>query len=143
MTKMTPVQSKINDINQLIVKRLAKTDAEHLSTFTSSLFSHVAEEDIETYADEDLRGLIATSFRHMQVKPKSQSVLFNPNAEEHGWQSQHSILILHHKDVRYLIDSIRNMLGKKQIKIHKVFHAYFVVKIDAKGAISHIVEQGL
>ncbi|MFT6390407.1 MAG: glutamate dehydrogenase, partial [Cellvibrionaceae bacterium] len=144
MTKIHSVQSKIkiDEINQLIAKRLPKTDAAHLSTFTSSLFSLVAEDDVESYVEEDLKGLIATSFRHMQVKPTSQSFLFNPNVEEHGWQSQHSVLILHHRDVRYLIDSIRNMLGKKQIKIHKVFHAYFVVKRDAKGAISHIVEQG-
>lgn len=145
MTKINSVQSKLkmDEINQQIATRLPKKDIEYLPTFTTGLFSHVAEDDIAAYTDEDLRGLVASLFRHMQEKPKNKSILFNPNVEEHGWQSQHSILILHHKDVRYLIDSIRNMLSKKGIKIHKVFHAYFSVQRNKKGAIDSIVEQGL
>ncbi len=143
MATLTPIQTKIKEINQFIAKRLPDQDAQHLSTFTNSLFSHVADEDVTSYEYEDLKGLVATLFRHMQEQPKNKSILFNPNVEEHGWQSQHSILILHHRDVRYLIDSIRNMFNQKQVKIHRVFHAYFTVEREKKGTIKHIIEQGL
>lgn len=135
-------QRQIEEINKYFADRLDKKDAQLLNEFTLNLFSYVAEDDLQHYDDEDFKGLIATLFRAMQAKPSNEAMIFNPNVEEHGWQSQHSILIMHHTDVRYLIDSIRNMLNQKKIKIHRLFHAYFSVERDASGELTELVELG-
>ncbi|MGH1484930.1 MAG: NAD-glutamate dehydrogenase [Cellvibrionaceae bacterium] len=143
MTTSTPARAKvkIKEICESVKQRIPKKETNNFTTLISSFFSHINTDDLENYKDDDLKGLIETLYRYVQTAPKGKTTLFNPNVEEHGWQSAHSILLLHHTDIRYLIDSVRNTLNQKQIKIHNVFHAYISVERDKKGAIKKIGAQ--
>ena len=143
MTTSTPAREKvkIKEISESVKKRIPKKETNSFTTLISSFFSHISTDDLENYKDDDLKGLIETLYRYVQTPPKDKTTLFNPNVEEHGWQSPHTILLLHHADIRYLIDSIRNTLNQKHIKIHNVFHAYVSVERNKDGSIKTISEQ--
>ncbi len=142
MTTATPhTKVKIEETSQLIKNHISEKDTEHFSTLISGIFKHTDTEDIEHYQDEDLKGLMATLYRHIKAEPTSKTTIFNPNVEEHGWQSPHSILLLHNKDIRYLIDSVRNTLNQQKIKMHTIFHVYLSVERGKDGTIRSLEEQ--
>ena len=142
MTTTTPARSKVklDEITTLVKKRIPKKDVEHFSLLISSFFKHVSAEDVENYKSDDLQGLMTTLFRHIQALPNSNAVIFNPNVEEHGWQSPHSIILLHSADIRYLIDSMRNTLNQRQIRIHNIFHSHLSIKRNKDGSIKSLNE---
>jgi glutamate dehydrogenase len=143
MTTLTPSKMKvrIDEISENVKKRIPKKEVGFFSTLICNLFKHTSTEDLESYKDDDLKGLMATLYRHLQAKPQNKSFVFNPNVEEHGWQSHHSILLLHHTDIRYIIDSVKNVLNHRQIKMHNIFHAYLSVERDNDGTIKNIASQ--
>jgi glutamate dehydrogenase len=134
-------QGRIQEIAALVQKKIPAQQTAHFTALIENIFSHVAAEDLIQYKNEDLQGLMATLHRHIKDSPSNESLIFNPNVEEHGWQSPHSVLILHHTDIRYLIDSIRNTLSHHQIRIHTLFHAYFAIERDEQGNILSIAQQ--
>jgi glutamate dehydrogenase len=141
---MKTIQNKntrINDVGDHLKELIPENQQAHFSVMVDEIFSHVAAEDLLSYQSDDLKGLMATLFREIQSSPANVSLLFNPSVEEHSWQSSHTILILHHTDIRYLIDSIRNTLSHKKIKIHTLFHAYFSVERNQSGEIINIGPQ--
>jgi glutamate dehydrogenase len=135
MTIQTPTKPKvrINEAAAEISARIPKKDQPLFNTLTTSFFSHIDNEDIARYTDEDLQGLMTSLYRKIQNTPTDKATIFNPNVEEHGWQSPHTIILLHHPNIRYLIDSIRNTLTRQDIKIHNFFHAYLSVERSSKG----------
>ncbi|MGS2718023.1 NAD-glutamate dehydrogenase [Eionea flava] len=140
MTIQTPIKPKvrINEAAAEISARIPKKDQSLFNTLTTSFFSHIDNEDIARYTDEDLQGLMTSLYRKIQNTPEDKATIFNPNVEEHGWQSPHTIILLHHPNIRYLIDSIRNTLTRRDIKIHNLFHAYLSVERSAKGEVKNI-----
>ncbi|MFT5419578.1 MAG: glutamate dehydrogenase, partial [Candidatus Endobugula sp.] len=140
MTIQTPTKPKvrINEAAAEISQRIPKKDKPLFSTLVSSFFKHIDNEDIARHTNEDLQGLITTLYRRIQSTPNEKAIVFNPNVEEHGWQSPHTIILLHHSNVRYLIDSIRNTLNRQDIKIHNLFHAYLSVERLENGSIKHL-----
>ncbi|MFT6221385.1 MAG: glutamate dehydrogenase [Candidatus Endobugula sp.] len=140
MTIQTPTKPKvrINEAAAEISARIPKKDQPLFATLISSFFNHIDNEDIARYTDEDLQGLMTTLYRKIQNAPKEKAIIFNPNVEEHGWQSPHTIVLLHHTNLRYLIDSIRNTLTREDIKIHNLFHSYLSVERSQKGDIKSI-----
>lgn len=106
-----------------------------------NLFKHIDRNDLRGYGNDDFRGLIATLYRTIYSKPLNEVQVFNPSAEEHNWQSQHTVIILHHVGIRYLIDSIRNTLNQNQIKIHSIFHVYLTIERNQDGTLKSIEGQ--
>jgi glutamate dehydrogenase len=140
MTIQTPTKSKvrINEAAAEISARIPKKDQPLFNTLTTSFFSHIDNEDIARYTNEDLQGLMTTLYRDIHNQPIEKATVFNPNVEAHGWQSPHTIILLHHPNIRYLIDSVRNTLTRQNIKIHNLFHAYLSVERSAEGKIKNI-----
>ena len=142
MNKKTPAAKvKIDEISEIVKKRIPEEEREHFSILTSILFNHISIDDINNYKDEDLQGLIVNLYRHVQSPPSvKKSFVFNPNVEEHNWQNAHTIVFVHHRDVRYLIDSVRNAFNQEDIKIHTIFHAYITVTRNKAGKITALKE---
>jgi glutamate dehydrogenase len=140
MSILTPPQSKvrIKDAATEISHRIPKKDKALFFTLINSFFNHIDNADIARHSNEDLQGLMTTLYRGIQNKPNEKAIIFNPNVEEHGWQSPHTIILLHHSNIHYLIDSIRNMLTRQKIKIHNLFHAYLSVERLTSGSIKSL-----
>jgi len=130
MTINTPTQPKvrINEAAEAILSTIPKKDTALFSSLISGFFNHIDNNDIARHKDEDLQGLMTTLYRKILSSVNENVIVFNPNVEEHGWQSPHTIILVHHNNARYLIDSIRNLLKRQDVKIHNTFHAYLSVE---------------
>ncbi|ODS23267.1 NAD-glutamate dehydrogenase [Candidatus Endobugula sertula] len=136
MNKYLPMT--IDELLTKITSRLTHEEKNHLDALATHMFNHIDHKDIEHYKADDLEGLIFTWYRKVKNQPEQKAIIFNPNVEEHGWQSAHTVIILHHTDVRYLINSIRNTLNQHNIKIHTVFHSYLPIERNKDGSLKKI-----
>jgi len=67
---------------------------------------------------------------HDHEKPKVR--IFNPDYEQHGWQSTHTIIEILHKDMPFLLDSVRLEVNRRELTIHAIQSAVFQIQRNSK-----------
>ncbi len=65
---------------------------------------------------------------HHQEQPKIE--VFNPNHSLHGWHSTHSIIRILHRDMPFLVDSVRMKLNEYGSGIHLIRNGVLAFKRD-------------
>jgi glutamate dehydrogenase len=103
---------------------VARDRPEEIEAFVRSYYAHVDVDDLEARRIEDLFGMAAD---HEQLglgwTPETVALrLYSPKVETHGWESDHSILMIVTDDIPFLVDSVTMELGRLQIGIHLVVH---------------------
>ena len=67
--------------------------------------------------------------------------VYNPNLEEHGWKSDHTVIEMINDDMPFLVDSVAAELSRRDIPIHLIVHP--IIPVCRKdGAIDSILEPG-
>ncbi len=132
----TPVQA---DLIQQLDERLQASVPESLhgslNYFVHRVYDHAAVSDLTDYATDDLAGLTVSLWRHLGkwAEGTSKVKVFNPNVEEHEWQSPHTGLVVLARDVPFVVDSVRMALNRLQANIHRLFYGDFSVRRDDNG----------
>ena len=117
---------------------------EGLETFLQGYYRHVATEDLLARAPEDLLGAAA----HHQELAKTRPIgtvnveVFNPEVEEQGWASGHSIVQIVTDDMPFLVDSVTAELTRMGRAVHLIVHPLVVVRRNAAGELEEIIGQG-
>lgn len=142
MTRLETREKVVEKIVALIDKKLPAAQAKLLKPFISQYFAFVSPEDL---ASRDLPDLYGAVLSHWQLilsrKPDEAKVrIYNPQYNEHGWQSTHTIIEVSTQDMPFLVDSIKMEVNRRGL------HSYFMVhlgglkfKRDAKGHINAIL----
>lgn len=122
----------------LLIERLMaevpKKHADAIAQFTKTYYAATPEQELENRKLDDLFGATLACWNFMQKCPADSKIrVFNPDFEEHGWQSTHTIVEVLHKDVPFLVDSIRMELNRREMSIHFINHAVMHVERNAKG----------
>lgn len=122
----------------LLIERLMaevpKKHADALAQFAKNYYAATPEQELEDRKIDDLYGATLACWNFMQKCPSHSKIrVFNPDFEEHGWQSTHTIVEVLHKDVPFLVDSIRMELNRREMSIHFINHAVMHVDRNDKG----------
>ena len=124
-------------VSQLIEKLLGevpKKQVQGIEQFTKTYYAATPEQELESRKIEDLYGATLACWNFMQKRPNASKIrVFNPDFEEHGWQSTHTIVEVLHTDVPFLVDSIRMELNRREMSIHFINHAVMHVDRNEKG----------
>jgi glutamate dehydrogenase len=67
--------------------------------------------------------------KHDLRRPKIK--VFNPNMEEHGWLSGHTVVVILQRDMPFLVDSIRMEINRRNIAIHTVKSTILSIRRNA------------
>ena len=68
--------------------------------------------------------------------------VFNPNFEQHGWHSNHTIVQVHNLDMPFLVDSVRMELTRQELAIHSINNCVIAVERDLDGTLIKLSESG-
>ena len=68
--------------------------------------------------------------------------VYNPDFEQHGWQSPHTVIEIVSDDMPFLVDSVTMELGRQGYVIDLVIHPVIRVRRDADGALTEVLEPG-
>ncbi|GAA6133620.1 NAD-glutamate dehydrogenase GdhB [Oceaniserpentilla sp. 4NH20-0058] len=128
------VHPQVSQLIERLLGEVPKNQAKAIEQFTKTYYAATPEQELESRKLEDLYGATLACWNFMQKRPETSKIrVFNPDFEEHGWQSTHTIVEVLHADVPFLVDSIRMELNRREMSIHFINNAVMHVDRTEKG----------
>ncbi len=124
----------------LAQERLAPGEAAMGVAFLQRYWRDVAPADILARDVLDLYGSALAHFRFGQRRKPGETKLrvYNPDIEQHGWQSTHTVVEVVHDDMPFLVDSVGMELNRHGLGIHLVIHPVVRCERDAQGELRQL-----
>ncbi|HEY7722938.1 MAG TPA: NAD-glutamate dehydrogenase domain-containing protein, partial [Pedococcus sp.] len=117
---------------------------ERLESYLRRYYRHVATEDLLPRAPEDLLGAALSHQRLAQNRPVGtvNVEVFNPEVEEQGWASGHTVVQIVTDDMPFLVDSVTAELLRMGRTVHIVVHPLVLVRRNAAGDLEEVLDRG-
>ena len=113
-----------------------------LLPFLERYHRHTATEDLLARQAEDLLGA-ALSHRSLATeRPEGTAAVhvFNPDMDEHGWASGHTVVQVVTDDMPFIVDSVIAALADHDKSIFLLLHPQLVVRRDASGHLQEVLD---
>ncbi len=134
----------LDNVHQLIQKKVDKNQAALVTQFADILFSNIAKEDLENRNDSDLYGATLSLWNKFSVYNGKKPLVnvFNPEVETHGWTSSHTVVEIIVDDMSFLVDSVRMSLNRLNISTHLLLHSPIELYRNNKHQVERFVDHG-
>lgn len=144
--KVVDTRSKtqfLESIKTEINEKLPKAEIKDLCDFADEFFLSSFVGEFEGRRVSDLLGLIVSARKFIQHYDGNGAkvAIFDPNLEEHGWQSSHTTLMIMQKNMPFIVDSLRMTLASREVKTHTIQYASFQIDRDKKGKLKTLKAQ--
>ncbi|TDP00519.1 NAD-glutamate dehydrogenase [Marinomonas balearica] len=123
-----------------IHSNFSANEAAQLINLTQLYFHDLLVEDMESESIDNLYGNIVCQWDFMkQRSPGTPKVrVYNPNYEEHSWQSTHTVIEILTDDMPFLVSSFNMALVRLGHTIHFTAHPMVPVTRSKKGELTTI-----
>jgi len=130
----------IDRVAGLAQKKLTKALAAETEAFVRDFYDHVPPDDILSTDPADLFGAALAFWKFAAERTPDQPKIrvHNPNFDDDGWKSVHTVIEIVNDDMPFLVDSVAAELNKLDLTIHLVIHPIFRVQRDTKGCMTEI-----
>ena len=130
-------------LNRLLEASTDYVTAEQQPFFQSLVqrfYSLDTQQDMRQNNWVDLLGATQSLWRFIQQRTGEASTIevFNPDHHHHGWHSSHTIIRIIHKDMPFVLDSIRMKLNELGVTIHLMRNAVMSVSCDEQGLLQMV-----
>ncbi|RKQ96354.1 glutamate dehydrogenase (NAD) [Kushneria sinocarnis] len=118
-------------LEQQFRERLPAERAEQVIAFASHYYATASFDDLAERQPDDIYGATLSTWHFLQQRESLEQPkvrVFNPDFEEHGWQSTHTIVEVLGRDMAFVVDSIRIELNRRNITVHAIHNAVFAVE---------------
>jgi glutamate dehydrogenase len=142
----TRLQEKKTDLLERVADRLHDKLEDPLARLAEAFVRHyyraVPPVDL---VDRDPLDLYGAALAHLRFGEQRQPRLgkvrvYNPQIEQHGWQSTHTIVEVVTDDMPFLVDSVSMALNRLGLLIHLTIHPVIPVRRDAEGTLEAVLE---
>ncbi len=128
------VHPQVAKLIERLSQAVPKDQARAIEQFTHVYYAATPVQELDSRKVDDLYGATLACWSFLQkTKGTSKVRVFNPDFEEHGWQSAHTIVEIVHKDLPFLVDSIRMELNRREMSIHFINHAVISLNRNEDG----------
>jgi glutamate dehydrogenase len=117
----------LSKLFSLIKKQLPAEEANLIIAFAEQYYINVSLEALNEHTIPNLYAALLSQWHLLYQRKKGETKVrvFNPNLEQDGWQSTHTIVEVATDDMPFLVDSVR-------MEIHRQgFSIYFAVHLGA------------
>ncbi len=142
-TPNSQIERELGELFDVIKDKLPATHAESVADFTKVIYANTPREELVKRDVTDLYGATLSGWQFIQeFKGPAKVRVFNPEYEEHGWQSTHTVVEVLHPDMPFLVDSVRMEVNRRDFSIHSINHVVFDIErnedgvLDAQGSLS-------
>ncbi len=125
-------------LSQEARKRLPPAEAALIEPFLKEYYRQAALEEFEETPIGDLYGAAMSHWQLGRVRKAGQPQIhvYNPDYENHGWQSTHTIVEVVTDDMPFLVDTVSMVLNRGEMTIHHTLHPVIANVRDAGGQIT-------
>ena len=108
----------------LINKKLPEKEAKMLTIFAQQYYANVPVEDLAARDTTDLYGALLSHWDVIcdRQRDKCNIRVYNPNFEQNGWQTSHTVIEVASDDMPFLVDSLRMEIDRQGYKIYFMIH---------------------
>jgi glutamate dehydrogenase len=133
-TLLDTVCSRVRD-------QLSDDDARRAESFVRQYYRWVAPEDLADRSPLDVYGLALAHFNLARLRPPGTTKVrvYNPEFEEHGWQSTHTAVEVVTDDMPFLTDSVTAELNRRGFGVHVVIHPVMSMRRDDAGRLTDVL----
>ncbi|MFC0336176.1 glutamate dehydrogenase (NAD) [Kushneria avicenniae] len=120
-------------LEALLDERLAPEQARNISAFARHYYAGASHEDLRERHFEDLYGATLSTWFFLQQRERDgrpKVRVFNPEYEEHGWQSTHTVVEVVSSDMSFLVDSVRIELNRLGFTVHAILNTVIATERD-------------
>ncbi|SDI72129.1 NAD-glutamate dehydrogenase [Billgrantia gudaonensis] len=133
-------QDILDQLRERLESGLDRKRAEAVDAFARYFYATVPLDDLADRRLDDLYGATLSVWHFIQhfdsAEPKVR--VFNPDFEEHGWQSTHTFVAVLHEDMSFLVDSVRIELNRRGLTVHAIHNAVLAVKRSARHDLQQV-----
>ncbi|WP_221799550.1 NAD-glutamate dehydrogenase [Oceanobacter mangrovi] len=106
----------------LIEERNSAAQAKILGKFAELYYANAPLDELLARPVADVYGATLSSWHFIQQRKPGEAKIrvFNPDYENHGWQSLHSVVEVVCDDMPFLVDSVRMQLNARQMSLHAI-----------------------
>jgi glutamate dehydrogenase len=132
----------LDKVADRVRERLSEDEAPQVEEFVRQYYGWTPLEDLAERSPVDLYGAAVAhwSFGHQREPGTAKVRAYNPQHEEHGWQSTHTVVEIVHDDMPFLVDSTRMEINRQNHSIHLMLHPVVKVRRDEEGRLVEILE---
>ncbi|MDQ5886829.1 MAG: glutamate dehydrogenase [Pseudomonadota bacterium] len=111
--------------------------------FLKHYYADVAPEDLIARNAFDLFGAALTHWQLAGQRTPDQARIrvYNPDFDEHGWQSSHSIVEIVNQDMPFLVDSVGMALNRFGITKHLIIHPVLPLSRNTDGQLEGLCDR--
>ncbi|WP_289169168.1 NAD-glutamate dehydrogenase [uncultured Pseudoalteromonas sp.] len=125
-------------LHTLIDERNEANQATLLKQFSDLYYSGAPQDELLARSVDDVYGAALSCWQFIQQReagsPKVR--VFNPDYENHGWQSMHTVIEVVFEDMPFLVDSVRMAMTRENIASHLLLHCPLKIQRDDNAKIS-------
>jgi glutamate dehydrogenase len=143
--KSAEVENELIDaVCARIRERLPNEQAGPCMSFVRQYYHWVPAEDLAERDPLDLYGAAVAMWNLLQQRePEEMKVhVYNPDFEQHGWSSPHTVVEIVTKDMPFMVDSVTMELARSGYGIDLVIHPVMWVRRDEQGRLTELLEPG-
>ncbi len=132
----------IDTVCERVRERLPAGQVAPCESFVRQYYQWVPAEDLADRNPLDLYGAAVAHWNLAQQRaPRESKVrVYNPDFEQHGWQSPHTLIEIVTDDMPFIVDSVTMQLGRLGYGIDLVIHPVIRVSRDAEGHITEVLD---
>ncbi|MCP1673324.1 glutamate dehydrogenase [Natronocella acetinitrilica] len=137
-------QELISNIRKRIRERWSGKQAPQLERYLDQYYHRVAADDLAQRQAGDLYGA-AVSHWNLARKRRAGAPrihVYNPDPEQHGWESTHTAVQIVTDDLPFLVDSVAMALNRAGLTIHLIIHPLLYVTRNSRGDLQTVEEDG-
>ncbi|OMH32848.1 NAD-glutamate dehydrogenase [Motiliproteus sp. MSK22-1] len=130
----------LSKLEEELNRQLAAKQAKQVLDFARLHYGSSSGEEIAGRRLDELYGATMECWHFFQhLAPDQPKVkVFNPDFEENGWQSTHTVIVILQTDMPFLIDSVRMEVNRRELTIHSIHNSIMAVKRDPKGNLQEV-----
>ncbi|OSQ31517.1 NAD-glutamate dehydrogenase [Thalassospira sp. MCCC 1A03138] len=136
-----PKREVIDKVVEQIQQRLTGKMAKDAEAFVRLFYKDVPPDDMAGRSVDSLYGAALTLYKFAQKRPSANAAkirVYNPDLEEHGWKSDHTVIEMINTDMPFLVDSVTSALNEFDLTVHLVIHPIMRIERDDRGELQSV-----
>ncbi|HLB14888.1 MAG TPA: NAD-glutamate dehydrogenase domain-containing protein [Burkholderiales bacterium] len=125
---------RLDQILALVREKLPAEARGPVEAFVRAYYRQVDPEDLAERSPADLYGAALShwNFARRRAPGQARVRVFNPNVQEHGWESTHTIVEIVNDDMPFLVSSVTMEVNRHGLTLHLIVHP--TMRVNRQGA---------
>ncbi len=136
-------QLLLDQVSSILDSRLSAERAKLATLYLKFYFRRVPLDDIADVAPVTLATMVSNQLEFLKVRLPGQTLIriFNPDMENDGWESQHTIIEMVNDDMPFLVDTATLTLSELKLGVHLIIHPVIRFERDEQGHLTAIYQK--